>query len=110
KRHRHRTVLEYHFVGPFLDTHKLLRSDRCSREFHGSRVVAKVNAHGMQIEQLGEHSGKQMLAGVLLHKVEAAYPVDLARDAARRDGSGEYMGDPVAFVDYVLHRNAAQPA
>jgi hypothetical protein len=39
-----------------------------------------VETDGRNAELLDEHRGKQMLAGVLLHVVQAARPIDLTVD------------------------------
>ena len=45
-------------------------------EIDGGALGAQVKADGLQPEELLEHGGEQVLAGVLLHVVEAARPID----------------------------------
>ena len=49
-----------------------------------------------------------MLAGVLLHVVEPARPVDRTLDAVPRHGRIEQVRDPVALIDDVDHRRRAE--
>ena len=64
-------------------------------EIDGGALGAQVEADGAQCEQFLENGGEQVLAGVLLHVVEAAGPIDGAFDrsfaergrAARRAGA-----------------------
>ena len=54
-----------------------------------------------------------MLAGVLLHVVEAPIPVDRRRRPTRRrrpSGAGEHVRDAIAFVDDVDDVDAAERA
>ena len=61
--------------------------------------------------ELLEYGGEQVLAGVLLHVVEAARPVDGAfdlRDAAER--RIEHVRDAILFVDHFDHADAGERA
>ena len=60
---------------------------------------AEVKADGFQAEELLEDGGEQVLAGVLLHVVEAAGPVEGAVDGPVWSGSGEAVRDAVVLVD-----------
>src|SRR5579859_6014847 len=44
-----------------------------------------------------------MLAGVLLHVIETALPIDPALHFFGIDGSGQHMRDALAFVDHILY-------
>jgi hypothetical protein len=45
-----------------------------------------------------------MLAGVLLHVIEAALPIDLALHFFALDGSGQHVHNSVAFIDHIHYR------
>ena len=51
-----------------------------------------------------------MLAGVLLHVVEASGPVDVARDRIAVDRRAQHVRDPLSLVDDVRHLGAAEPS
>jgi len=51
--------------------------DRRSSKIDCGSFSAEVKGNGLEIEELDERGGKQVLAGVLLHVVDAARPIDL---------------------------------
>ena len=60
-------------------------------QIDGAEGFAEVEGDGGEAEALLEHGGEEMLAGVLLHVVEAAGPVHAAGDFA----AGEFAVDDV---------------
>ena len=79
-------------------------------QVEGGALAAEVHAHGRGAEPLGDHGREQVLAGVLLHVVEAARPVDDAGDPVARQRCLEDMGDAIALVHHVQDGDAAEPA
>jgi hypothetical protein len=53
---------------------------------------------GLKAEKLDERRGKQMLAGVLLHVVDPARPIDLALDRANRNCRRRVMHNVVRYA------------
>ncbi len=108
------TVLVDDFVDAALGL--LERAGIHGAAFHidGGAFRAHVEAHGLEVEQLFEDGGEQVLAGVLLHVVEAAAPVDDAGGGAGGDqgigGRGEVVGDAIALIDDVEDGDAAEGA
>ena len=71
-----------------------------------------MEAFGADAEQPIERRRQHVLAGVLLHVIEAPRPVDLAADdLAGLQGSGDDVRDrAVLAIDHVGHRRAAERA
>ena len=76
--HLHGPVLGDGRVGARLGLHDLRVAQACGVEIERRALPAEMHAHGRVSEALGDHRGEQVLAGVLLHVVEAACPVDRA--------------------------------
>ena len=83
--HLHRPVLGDGRVGARLDLHDLRVAEAGSVEIERGALPAEMHADGRVSEALGDHRGEQVLAGVLLHVVEAARPVDRAGEPVARD-------------------------
>ena len=92
-------------------------------EFHRVRVefrLIQVNRAGVRAEMKRDGFGvaeaqkdlrKQMLAGVLLHKVKAAFPINLPLRLAFRDRAFEQMENAAFIVFHHVHdRRVVQPA
>src|ERR1039458_5617586 len=62
----------------------------------GVAVQDVVEADGVEAQELLEDGREQVLAGVLLHVVEAAVPINGALDRPGVDWRGEHVGDRVA--------------
>ena len=62
--------------------------ERWGAEVDGRRHGAHVETERRNLEQVDEHGREQMLAGVLLHVVEAARPVDRALRGPRAELRG----------------------
>jgi hypothetical protein len=73
-------------------------------------VRAQVEAHRVQAEELFKNGRQKMLAGVLLHVVEAAFPIDGAVGVSGCHGRAQAMSDALAFVDDIDHRPARNRA
>lgn len=75
---------------------------------------AEMERDGGQAKTFLKHGGEQVLAGVLLHVVETAGPVDAAFDTAGGDGTIDDMEDvfvlEIADVEYVGFAEFAQVA
>ena len=89
-------ILEDDFVGAALDRENRPLIDGAAFQVDRGARRAEVEAHRMQRIQLLEHGREQVLAGVLLHVVEAARPIDRARNFVRRHRCGQAVRD--AFV------------
>ena len=97
-------------VGLCLDFHQLVPAD-VGVEVDGHHVGAHVEAHIVAAELLTDHAAADVLAGVLLHVVETAGPVD---------GAGNGLADfhfffagvenHAAFFMDVRHGNAVHRA
>ena len=85
-------------------------STRAAFEIDGGALRAQVEADGVEVEQLLEDRGQQVLAGVLLHVIEAAGPIDGALDRLARQGRGKAVGDAIVLVHHIDHRDAADGA
>ena len=74
-------------------------------------IRAHVEAHIVTVVGAAEHTGDDMLAGMLLHMVEAPRPVELAVDGiAHRQRLIAGVGDDAALFADILHRSTAQHA
>src|SRR5258708_37221400 len=71
-----------------------------------------MEADGLDMEQLLNHRRKKMLAGMLLHMIEAARPVDFSRRVAKREGRVQHVHHAVVtvdnFVDNFAHGDTAE--
>ena len=65
-----------------------------------------MEADGLDAELLNEHRGKQVLAGVLLHVIQAARPVDQAIDFRRIHRRCHAVRDALILIDDIQHRLA----
>jgi hypothetical protein len=52
-------------------------------------------------QELGQDSGEKMLAGMLLHVVESASPVDPAHRPCSCEGRLQDVSDPIALVHHI---------
>ncbi len=67
----HGPILKDNFVGAALGLAKLLGFQRASY-VDGAGFRAQMKTDGGRVEHFKQHRGQQMLAGVLLHVIEAA--------------------------------------
>src|SRR5579864_1075533 len=90
---------------------------RALENFVGRLGPAQVDGANFQAEMKGDggppkaflkHGGKQVLAGVLLHVVETASPIDAAVNRAGLKLAVDYMDDFVLFVANVEHVGVAE--
>jgi len=107
--HLHRPVLGDDRVGARLGVDDLSVAKAGRAEIEGGTLPAEMHADGRVSEVLGDHRGEQVLAGVLLHVVEAARPVDRSGEPVTHDRGLDDVGDAVALVDHVDDRHAAEP-
>jgi hypothetical protein len=75
------------------------------RQRHASKIDRRIlSAHmetdGLKTEQIGKHSGQQMLSGVLLHVIEAAGPMYRALYLALRQRHCQHVDDAISVVDH----------
>ena len=110
KANGHGPVLVDDFVGAALGFENGAGVDGGAFDVDGRAFRAEVKADGSKSEQLFEDGGEEVLAGVLLHVVEAAVPVDGAIDGAGVERRGEAVRDAVVLVDDVEDRDAADRA
>lgn len=74
-------------------------------------VRAHVEAHVVAVECAAQQAGDDMLAGVLLHMVEAPRPVDVAADLrAYGQRPVAQVGDDTVLLAYIQHAGLAQRA
>ena len=100
------TVLKDDVVGPPLGVENGARLQGAAFEIDAGTLRAQMEAHGMQSEPLFEHGREQMLAGVLLHVIEAAAPIDGALHRLAIERPDEVVRDALPFVGDVQHRDA----
>ncbi len=86
---RHGPVFADDFVGAALGFASVRGVHGAAFQIDGGAFGAQVEADGAQAEALLEDRREQVLAGVLLHVVEAAGPIDGAIDRAGFDGRRE---------------------
>src|SRR6185437_1445509 len=108
--HHHRTILKHNFVRAPFDRGHLIGTERRPRNVDSATPGAEMKADSRRAEEISKDRRKQMLAGMLLHVIEAARPVDLALNFVRHYRHGGYMRDDVLFVDYFENRRAAERA
>ena len=107
--HRDRPVLGDERVGAALRLDQAVVVERRGVEIEGGASRAEVHADRGVAEQLVEHGGEKVLAGVLLHVVEPAGPVDAAgRPAGER--LGRAGGRCARLVHHVEDGDPAEPA
>ena len=105
-----RTGLGDHFGAALLDALKLFGSKRRRIHIDGRNLGAKVKADRPDSEQLFEHGREQVLAGVLLHVVVAALPVDDPGHLGCCERCIHNVSDAVFFVDHFPDGDAPQRA
>ena len=88
KPHGHFAVLKNDFVGAALRVFQLARSQRRRFEIDGGSKAPEMERFGLEAKKFDERGGKQMLAGVLLHVIDPARPIDLALNRANRKCGG----------------------
>jgi hypothetical protein len=116
--HRDRPVLKDDLVGaplgrqhrPRLHCSAFQIAREIALQIDGRALRAQVEADGMQREHLLEDGRKQVLAGMLLHVVQTAVPVDGARHFALRHRFGQAMRDARFLIHHVEHGNARDGA
>ena len=97
-------------VGAALDVLHLLPAD-VGVVVDGHGIRAQVEAHVVAVEGTAQHTGDDVLAGVLLHMIEAARPVDMAADLrAHRQLTVAQVGDDAVLLVYVQHPGIPQRA
>ncbi len=95
------------FRAAFFRPIKPLGLDRGGGHFDGGCHGTHVEADCRDVEQLNQDSREQMLAGVLLHVIEPARPIDLALDFFAAQGCVQNVSDPVFFVHDLANGDAA---
>jgi len=106
-----RPVFIDEFVGSALDGGEDTGVDRDTFEIDGGAVGTQVEADGFERVELFEDGREEVLAGVLLHVIEAARPIDRGIDLGDgRSGRRETVGDAVVFIDHVDHWDAGEGA
>src|SRR3954463_10814698 len=103
-------VLKYDIIGALLDPNNLVRCECPCVDIQGGGVPTEMDPNRRIPEQVGQDHGQKMLAGVLLHMVKAAGPVDLSGYWARGQGGRQNVGDALALVDHVSHVDSCQTA
>jgi len=63
-----------------------------------------------KVEEFYEDRREQMLAGMLLHVIVAARPMNFAAHRTTPDRRSGHVGNAVLFVDYIGYFLAAKPA
>jgi hypothetical protein len=109
--HPHRPVFKDDPVGAPLGLfHQARVKPRCG-EVNRRDLATQVERHGRKLEQLEKRRGEQVLAGVLLHVVEAALPVNGAADRACGDLLvGEVYECLVVALQHLHNGGAAKSA
>src|SRR5258708_2729657 len=79
------TVLKHNLIGSLLGRSNLLRAYRRRRQINRAIVFAHVERDGRQLVKLNKSCRENMLPGVLLHVVAAAFPINAAADPDARD-------------------------
>ena len=92
--HGDRAVFEDGFVGGALGSLENFGRGFWAAEIDGAKFGTQMEGNGGKAEAFLEHGGEKMLAGVLLHVIEAARPLDATFDRAR----GEFLVDDVDDV------------
>ena len=87
------------FVAQALDAFEAVGSDGAAGKVDGGDGVAEVEGDGGSVQLAQKDGGEQMLAGVLLHVVEAALPVDVAFDFG---ADGERLADEMPDLAAVV--------
>src|SRR5579859_1852897 len=80
--------------GAFQNFRRRLRA----AQVDGANIGAQVERNGRASVTLLKHGREQVLTGVLLHVVEAASPIDAARDGAERKFAIDNVKDVFAIV------------
>ena len=96
-----RPILKDNFIGAPLGLAKLLRLQRAGN-IDGARFRAQMKTDGRRVEHFNQHRRQQMLAGVLLHVIEAARRDRFARplSASLLKRIAQNMRDAVPFIDH----------
>jgi hypothetical protein len=84
-------VIGHNLVGQLLGRAYLFNGQVGAIQVNRHALPAQVEADRFRLGHADEGLGEDVLAGVLLHVVEAARPVNLARRHARRDGRIEHV-------------------
>ncbi len=95
--HGNGTVIEDNFVHTTFGFFKLAWRDGRRGKVDGGNLAAEMERYSLKFEQLDERGGEHVLSRVLLHVIEAAWPVDNSANRARRDGLVSEMHDFVIF-------------
>jgi hypothetical protein len=94
----HDAVLKNDVVRTSFGLFHVTRDNRWRVKVDGRDVTAEMKGHGGKPEQLKECRRKQVLAGVLLHVVDATWPIDGASHLAWFNRGGRVMHDTMAVV------------
>jgi hypothetical protein len=108
--HLNRPVLDHDLIGAFLGLGYLIRSEGRGVQVQARAVPPEVDSDRGVTRELGEDGREKMLAGVLLHMVEATAPIDPAEDALTGQRRGKEVGDPLPFVHHVDNLDSTQLA
>src|SRR6266853_5367882 len=82
---RHRTVLKHNLICSLLGPGNLLRTYRRRRQINRAIVFAHVERDGRHLVALDKSCRENMLSGVLLHVVAAAFRINTAADPDARN-------------------------
>ena len=104
----HGPVFKNNGVGAFDGAAHLIGPEAGRRNVDCGTLDAEVKADRLGCELFEQHRGKEMLAGVLLHVIEAAHPIDAAVCFGGVERGREYVSDaPIVFVDNLGDLDAA---
>ena len=108
--HVYLAILSHDLIGARFHLGDLSRSHGPGLQVQRRGLPPEVNPHGEVSEQLRQHRREQVLAGMLLHMVEAAGPVYLAPGALARKGLGQEVRYPFPLVHDVGDLDTPKPA
>src|SRR5581483_2456549 len=109
KVHRHGPVFEDNLVSAAFGLLELLGFEQL-RHIDGARFSAQMKADRRRVKHLDQHGRKQVLAGMLLHVIEAAAAINPAEHFTFTDAVAQNVRDPLSLVDHFLHASATQLA
>ena len=106
----HGAILENNFVGAALGLFDMARNNGGRVEIDSGDFPAQMKRNGWEIEQFDKGGGEQVLAGVLLHVVDAARPVDFGVNGTKIHFRGGVVDHFFFGVGHFHNRSAVQRA